>query len=305
MVSTVRKSFFRQHFETWDQEKLQSCHWLQLQATNGLPIPFLGYLELGVELCGRTLPGCGLLVVKDPPADASLPAPVVLGMNILWRCYGTLFRQHGSALFELLTVTKAPKSVVQALQRCHQASLTSSFDAIGKVKLQDKKACRNFSGTMQLVPATCSAQHSGTTVLSEPLDRGLPAGLLASPALVQVEGGTVYIPVVNVGISDVLLYPRTEVGALHEVCVVSLPSGFKEVPSYLATIASQAVVPMLQNQIDAVDLSALSAEEQKEAKLLLWKYASVFSTHDGDLGCTNLIAHEIPLLDDTPIHQHY
>uniref|UniRef100_A0A671VB87 Gypsy retrotransposon integrase-like protein 1 n=1 Tax=Sparus aurata TaxID=8175 RepID=A0A671VB87_SPAAU len=305
MVSTVRESFFRQHFETWDQEKLKSCHWLQLQAANGLPIPYLGYFELEVELCGRTLPGCGLLVVKDPPADASLPAPGVLGMNILRRCYSTLFGQHGSALFKLPTVTEAPKSVVQALQRCHQASLTSSFDAVGKVKLRGKKACRIFGGTMQLVPATCSAQHSGTTVLFEPSDWGLPAGLLASPALVRVEGGTVYIPVINVGTSDVLLYPRTEVGALREVCVVSLPSSVKEVPSYLATIASQAVVPTLQDQIDAVDLSALSAEEQKEARLLLWKYASVFSTHDSDLGCTNLIAHEILLLDDTPIRQRY
>ena len=61
----------------------------------------------------------------------------------------------------------------------------------------------------------------------------------------------------------------------------------------------------LQDQVDAVNLSALSAEEREEACLLLGKYASVFSSHDGDLGCTNLIAHEIPLLDDTPIRQRY
>lgn len=170
MVSTVRESFFRQHFGIWDQEKLRSCHWLQLQAANGLPIPYLGYLELDVELCGRTLPGCRILVVKDPPANASPPAPGVLGMNILRRCYCTLFGQHGSALFVLPTVTEAPQSVVQALQRCHQASLTSPSDFIGKVKLRGKKACRIFGGTMQVVPATCSAQHSGTSVLFEPLE---------------------------------------------------------------------------------------------------------------------------------------
>ena len=305
MVSTVRESFFHQHFETWDPERLKSCHWLRLQAANGLPIPYLGYLELDVELCGRILPGCGLLVVKDPPADASPPVPGVLGMNILRRCYSTLFGQHGSALFDLPTVAEAPKSVVQALQRCHQASLTSPSDIIGKVKLRGKKACRIFGGTMQLVPATCSNQPSGASVLFEPSDQGLPAGLLASPALVRVEGGTVYIPVVNVGMSDVLLYPRTEIGALREVCVVSLPFGVQEVPSYLATVASQAVTPTLPDQIDAVNLSALSAEEQKEARLLLWKHAPVFSSHDSDLGCTNLITHEIPLLDDTPIRQRY
>lgn len=65
------------------------------------------------------------------------------------------------------------------------------------------------------------------------------------------------------------------------------------------------MISTLQDQIDAVDLSALSAEEQKEARFLLWKYASVFSSHDGDLGCTNLITHEITLLDDIPIRQCY
>lgn len=158
---------------------------------------------------------------------------------------------------------------------------------------------------MQLVTATCSAQHLVTSVLFEPLDRGLPAGLLASSALVQVEGGTVYIPVTNIGTSDVLLYPRTEIGTLCEVSVVSFPSSITEVPSYRASVSSQASTPTLQEQIDSIDLSALSAEEQKVALLLLLKYVSVFSSHNGDLGCTNLITHEIPLLDNTPIRQRY
>ncbi len=51
--------------------------------------------------------------------------------------------------------------------------------------------------------------------------------------------------------------------------------------------------------------SNLSRLEQEEAKALLQKYSVVFSQNDGDLGCTNLIEHEIPLLDDTPIPQRY
>lgn len=77
----------------------------------------------------------------------------------------------------------------------------------------------------------CSAQYSGTTVLFEPLEQGLPAGLLASPALVRVERGTACVAIVNVGSSDVLLYPRTVVGTLSEVRMVSLPPGVEEVPS--------------------------------------------------------------------------
>lgn len=185
-------------------------------------------------------------------------------MNILRRCYSTLFGQHGPALFNLHTVTEAPTPVVQALQRCHQASPSPPADVFSKVKLHGKKASRIFGGTMQLVPTTCSWHRSGTSVLFEPSERGLPAGLLASPALVLVEGGTAYIPVTNIGTSDVLFYLRTEIGSLREVCVVSLPPGITEVPSCQATISSQAATSTLQNQVDSIDLSALSIENREK-----------------------------------------
>ncbi|KAK0131461.1 hypothetical protein N1851_033864 [Merluccius polli] len=92
---------------------------------------------------------------------------------------------------------------------------------------------------MTFVTVTCSEQYSSTTALFEPCDSGLSAGLLASPALVRVERGTAYVPIVNVGATDVLLYPRTEVGSLEDVNVVSLPSGVVEIPSVVATMASQ------------------------------------------------------------------
>ncbi|XP_035796548.1 retrovirus-related Pol polyprotein from transposon 412 [Amphiprion ocellaris] len=158
---------------------------------------------------------------------------------------------------------------------------------------------------MQIVAATCSEQYSGNTVSFEPLDSGLPAGLLASPALVRVTRGTAYIPIVNVGSTDVLLYPRTVVGSLDEVNVVSLPAGVTEVPFGLATVASQSVYTSVPEQIATMDLSSLPAGEQGQVRALLTKYASVFAAHEGDLGCTNLIAHDIPLLDDTPVRQRY
>lgn len=52
------------------------------------------------------------------------------------------------------------------------------------------------SSTIKLVAATCSSHYSSGTVLFEPLDSDLLAGLLASPALVWVDRATVYVPVV-------------------------------------------------------------------------------------------------------------
>ncbi|KAL0185385.1 hypothetical protein M9458_021082, partial [Cirrhinus mrigala] len=160
---------------------------------------------------------------------------------------------------------------------------------------------------MKIITATCSEQCSGGTVLFEPLESGLPAGLLASPALVPVSRGTVYIPVVNVGMIDVVLYPNTLLGTLHGVYVVSLPPGVTKVKEVVATVGSQGCVvgPSLQDQIESVDLSALGMEEQGEVRTLLRHYQSVFSAHDNDLGCTNLISHDIPLTDDVPVRQRY
>lgn len=117
MVSTVTESFFRHHFEPWGQEKLQSCHWLQLRAANGLAIPYIGYLKLEIELCGKLMPQCGLLAVKNPPGGVSAQVPGVLGMNVIRRCYRELFGQHGLALFDVPSVFQAPEAVVHALQK--------------------------------------------------------------------------------------------------------------------------------------------------------------------------------------------
>ena len=54
-----------------------------------------------------------------------------------------------------------------------------------------------------------------------------------------------------------------------------------------------------------MDLSQLSVEEQGPVRSLLSRHSSVFSTNDTDLGCTNLISHDIPLIDDTPVTQRY
>lgn len=104
MVSTILESFFLKHFASWGPERFQSCNWLQLRAANGLCIPYIGYLELDVT-CGKVVPGCGVLVVKDPPNAASA-SPGILGSNIIRRCYHELFDMYGSALFNAPSVVQ-------------------------------------------------------------------------------------------------------------------------------------------------------------------------------------------------------
>ncbi len=78
MVSRITESCFQESFEPWGQNRLMSCHWLQLRAANGLSIPYIGYIELDIELCGRVVPKCGVLVVRDPPGGNGAQATGVL-----------------------------------------------------------------------------------------------------------------------------------------------------------------------------------------------------------------------------------
>lgn len=307
MVSTITESCFLQNFEPWGQDRLRSCQWLQLRAANGLDIPYIGYMELDVELCGRLVPGCGVLVVRDPPGGLCSQAPGVLGMNVLSRCYQELFGQHGSSLFESPSLVKVPSIVTEAFQYCHKVCSQSYSTRAGSVRVRGRRVQRIPGGMLQLVTATCSEQFLHDTVLFEPPESGLPAGLLASPSLVQVNRGIVSVPVVNVGTTDIVLYPRTHLGTLTSFYVVSLPSGVTEVKTISATVNVQVSheLPTVEEQIKATDLSVLSLEDQERVQALLWQYQSVFSVHEGDLGCTTLLSHEIPLMDDTPVRQWY
>lgn len=84
-----------------------------------LPIPYIGYFELDVHLCGKEITRRGVLVVRDPP-QVTMSAPGVLGMNVIRECYRELFAQHGSSLFNCPPVAQTPILIQQALQQCHQ-----------------------------------------------------------------------------------------------------------------------------------------------------------------------------------------
>ena len=122
----------------------------------------------------------------------------------------------------------------------------------GTVRVWGKQVVRTPGGVMKLASSTCSQQFSGQSMLFEPSESGLPAGLLASHCLVQIVRGTVYVPVVSVWTTQVILYPRTILGILGAAQVVSLPAGVTEVESTLVTISSQTVVPSIPNRIESL-----------------------------------------------------
>lgn len=204
----VTESFFESAFPLHIRECLKPCSWLRLKAANGLDIPYCGYLELEVEVLGKTLPKMGVLIMRDllDPLirQQKLAVPGLLGMNVLNCCYQELFCQHEEHLFSSLMVKQAGKEWKQALLECQSLALTAESGLVGKAVVRAGPAIRVPAGSLQWVPTTgCQGMARViTSVFLEPPvgeEGALPANILISKCLLPVEQGVVHVLVVNLG----------------------------------------------------------------------------------------------------------
>jgi hypothetical protein len=313
MVTTVTESFFRKHFIHLQRK---DCKWLGLKAANGLDIPYTGYIELDVVVLGQRISGRGILIVRDPPhatlQDRKVATPGILGMNVLSECYRVLFEQHGSQLFHSPSVKSAAPAALRALRHCAKVQTLVNAPKPFKVKVQGKSPICLGAGALTMVPVTCPQLETAEFLL-EPLgfeDGQLPEGLLVSPTLVSAKKGLFYAPVVNVGCTEVWLSPRRVVGTVQAVAAtsagtksVAVEPSWEECCAYVST--QEAITSSGVPESVLPDFEGLAPQQVCQAKALFARYESIFSKGDGDLGCTSLIAHEIPLVDDAPVRQPY
>lgn len=155
MVSTITESFFKQVFQSWGVSKLRSCGWLALKTANGLDIPYMGYLALELQVLGKKVPGCGVLVVKDIPcASQSCTVPGLLGMNVIIECYRELFAQQGEALFASLAATQTEAYWEPVFRHCHRLE---AFPLVpeGRVRVFEKTGEFIPAGSVKFVKVTC------------------------------------------------------------------------------------------------------------------------------------------------------
>lgn len=313
MVTTITESFFQKHFL---HLRKRECNWLGLKAANGLDIPYTGYIEMDVVVLGQHIPGRGILVVRDPEEltlkRRKTVTPGILGMNIVGECYNVLFEQHGSQLFQSPPVKSAAPAALRALKECEKIKAVINAPRPFKVKVQGKSAVCLGAGALSMIPVTCPQLESAEFLL-EPLsfeDGHLPEGLLVSPTLVAAKKGLLYAPVVNVGCMEVWLPPRCVIGTVQPVMITSAATtpiavdpGGEDDCVYIST--QEAITCSSVPDLVLPDFGELTEEQASQAKALFTKYSDIFSRGDGDLGCTSLITHEIPLLDEAPVRQPY
>lgn len=320
MVTTVTESFFRDHFQSQGNGMLKSCSWLALKAANGLSIPYLGYFEIDIVTMGKTIPQRGVLVVKDP-VDSVTKArkevvPGLIGMNVIKECYELLSHQNEVTLDPIESTDQCRGGWKAAFEVCQNEKVDSE-GVIGFVKVL--APCNVPAGSLSFVPAFGFQSKTLQTypALIEPLglDEGtLPGGLIVSSSYVWVHEGQLVVPVINPSTSDVTLKPQLRIASLQKAqiiagetaCIVFERTGPQEEEVLLLDHQSLLCSDTHSvSELDQVQFPGLSHDQTIQARELLLKYSNVFAKSDDDLGCTAVIQHEIPLVDEGPVCQRY
>ena len=169
MVTTVTEGFFGKHIcPTGDVESTSS--WLKLKAANGLDIPYIGYVELDVEVLGKILPKRGILIIKDPH-DPSTQArkqdiPGLLGMNVIGACKELLTQDHD------VTAVEGWTQVLQEIRTENDRQVR------GFVRIAGRSDVRVPAGSASTVKVTGLQHGECNQVMIEPLTTILPGNLL-------------------------------------------------------------------------------------------------------------------------------
>ena len=117
-VSTVTESFFKE-FLAQGSEVVHVTSYITISASQGLEIPYMGYVELQLTALSHMFNGLGFLIVKDPvstPIQEQMKrVPGVLGSNVLRDMRKCLVSNYGENFAESNLSKLAKESEVTLL----------------------------------------------------------------------------------------------------------------------------------------------------------------------------------------------
>ncbi|KAJ8017850.1 hypothetical protein HOLleu_44491 [Holothuria leucospilota] len=277
-VTIITEEYFNKIFP---KSALQQINWLKVTAANGGVIPYSGYFEADLEVCGTMIPKRGVLVVK-----VRKDVPMLLGMNVIREL-------RPDVIVTQLGLTGKDKVLPQADGPIIQ----------GLVRVAGKSKIRVPARTVQAVVVTGPTKLQNQEVVVEAIEQ-LPRGLTVGATLTTVHKGRLSIQIMNFTEEEVWLQPRTPLGKIKEVVMIA---------DDCVTFECNATVNEVKSTFDPSDLlktpgllwTGLDENQQKQAEQLLLDNLDVFATSDEDLGYTETVKHNIPTLTDEPVKQTY
>ena len=103
--STVTESFYNRFLAK--RVDLHTDISVSLKAANGISIPYIGYIEVDMNVMGQSLPRRGVLIIKDSADSFTRKrkelVPGLLGMNVISLCKRLLIQDYGNQYSEEVT----------------------------------------------------------------------------------------------------------------------------------------------------------------------------------------------------------
>jgi hypothetical protein len=99
-VTTLTESFYNQFLK--ESTNIQTDISIKLKAANGICIPYVGYIEVDMNVMGQNFPDRGVLIVKDSVDSCTRKRkesiPALLGMNVISACKIYWYRTLGTSI---------------------------------------------------------------------------------------------------------------------------------------------------------------------------------------------------------------
>ena len=277
----------------WVENEIPDLEILPLSEFSDTPITLRAANQTNVKIHGVALINFSLpklnFAVQTPflVTNDCLSSPII-GYNLIRfitdRCSMDELKE---VIVNTFPTTHNPEGMVNLLQ-------TNNIPAISprKYPVILNEPATLLPGTTGFI--TCTVQTGGVE-LKDALFEVTPDTGLDMPNLIisQSDPRKTYIPYWNRGLYDINLVDGECIGMVSQI--------ESAVPVELENIKTEEV-PVT---IDEVDLSHLTADQQKKVKALLVEYADVFSTNSFDLGLIKDFKFKIELKDTNPVNKPY
>ena len=302
-VSTISESFYHKHLSNLE---INTRKILRLVAANNIQIPYLGYVEVDIELFGCTFSNVGFLVSTSN--DAVDTTDGILGCNILNHIYS--FMKEEKVNYENSVEENAWQTVTSTLD------MATKDAKISFVKVTGRDEVKIPANSMKVVIGSTRQNMKGEeyTAAVQAIygtSGSLSRNIMVIDTLGKVESGKIPVRVINIGDEDIWLKPKSRIGTLHKVDVVKSTDdeydiGIEEKEVYIRKINIETA-SSTSNIQDNTNLkfklgdAHLTDQQKEQFDQLLQKHLDAFIKDDDDLGYTDLIKHPIKLTDEIPV----
>lgn len=301
-VSTVTEAFYRKHLGS--ELMIDVSRILSISGAQGLTIPYCGYVELTVQVLGRSFHNMGFLVVRDPPeaiGERKRQVPGVIGSNVLRDIRNALIDELGEDyLREFKGKRDATWVSVLALYEEIFVDPTIKLGGLGRVAGIAPVLLQGRS--LQTVQVSVRPARKGeirTAIVQEIKGEHLQPGVKVISSLLHItDNGLINVPVMNLSSRDIYIQPRTPIGIVHDASEVDRQE--RPQPAWVEE-HRQSSSPDVEQILQRMQLGDISLEQHRAMEELIGKYLDVFSKDEDDIGLCKDVDHRIYTTNDVPV----